>query len=675
MKNVIFIVLISLSTSMLSQQNIDLFIWAGQSNALGRQGDAVGYPADTGNEDTQIRFNWTVANGSNSGGWTTMQPQTGYFTAGHFGPEVTFGRQLLRAGYNPAIFKFTQGATSIFQHWRGPGDAGLYDNMVASLNNAITALQNQGHTVTIRGFVWIQGESDSNSDAAANAYATNLTNIINDLRNNVVQNANLPIILGVDEQYFNITDHERHQILNAHQNLALNDTNIKFTSMYGYPKADVTHLSPVGLIAHGEDLFESYQLLISGVTNFDNCTLVSTGNHRSLAKTAWGQSFKTDCSGNVYSITFEALSTHNGAATFTLHNGADCSGTVLHTQTLNSIINGDNTVMMPAGLYLDKEHTYYFEITSNTNTNWRINFSDTNDANNVIGVLRTVLNGDNCGRTYLDYDMAFSVALVNTSQCANSSNVYSFIYDNKSYEIIKENKNWIDAAACAVHRGGYLTEINSQAEQDAIFNELQNNAGITVSNTVAPDGGNASYVWIGANDLNTEGQWVWDGNNDGNTTLFWQGGRNGNAVAGLYNNWGNEPDNSGNAQHAAGIGITEWPLGSGSLGAAGQWNDVNPTNDLYFIIEYSSILSIDNVNTEKVSIYPNPVFDELFVENPNQTIYNIVIYNTLGQTIKEIKINNSLKLLSLDFSNVTKGIYIVKLIHKNGKTQMQRIIK
>jgi len=162
--------------------------------------------------------------------------------------------------------------------------------MTTNLNTAITAFENQGLTVTVKGFIWIQGESDSNSPAAATAYFNNLTTIINDFRGAVIDDVNLPILLGVDEQFFNLVDHEQHEqheILNAHQDIALNDSTIKFTSMYGYPKADDTHLTPTGLINHGEDLFNSFQLLVSGEYPSANCVLSSVGNHDSFERRSW----------------------------------------------------------------------------------------------------------------------------------------------------------------------------------------------------------------------------------------------------------------------------------------------------------------------------------------------------------------------------------------------------
>ncbi len=160
-----------------------------------------------------------------------------------------------------------------------------------------------------------------------------------------------------------------------------------------------------------------------------------------------------------------------------------------------------------------------------------------------------------------------------------TSSIVTFTYDGKNYEIVQEKMEWIDAAAFAVARGGRLAEINDANEQRAIFSEL-NNASINETRTTAPDGGGASYVWIGGNDLAVEGNWIWDGDNDQVGEQFWMGLQNGSVVNDLYNNWGNEPDDFGSGQDGLGLAITDWPLG-----VAGQWNDVNNTNRLFFVIE------------------------------------------------------------------------------------------
>jgi len=156
-----------------------------------------------------------------------------------------------------------------------------------------------------------------------------------------------------------------------------------------------------------------------------------------------------------------------------------------------------------------------------------------------------------------------------------------------SRRLVKLPKTWLDAASDAVVKGGYLAEINSKVEQKAIFNFLKHKAHINLKETVAPDGGGASYVWLGGNDLAKEGHWIWDGNNDGKGILFWQGGVEGHSVNNQYTNWGHEPDNFNGHQNALGLALTEWPLGRGSLGQAGQWNDLNENNRLFYLIEYN----------------------------------------------------------------------------------------
>lgn len=161
----------------------------------------------------------------------------------------------------------------------------------------------------------------------------------------------------------------------------------------------------------------------------------------------------------------------------------------------------------------------------------------------------------------------------------SSSGIVSFSFNGTDYELIQQNETWSDAVAIAVQRGGFLAEINDEAEQNAIFMAI-NNASLVASETVAPDGGGASYIWLGGNDIQSEGNWVWNGNGDATTEPFWMGMQDGMPVDGSYTNWGNEPDNFGTGQDALGLAITDWPLG-----VAGQWNDIDETNTLFFLVE------------------------------------------------------------------------------------------
>ena len=255
-------------------------------------------------------------------------------------------------------------------------------------------------------------------------------------------------------------------------------------------------------------------------------------------------------------------------------------------------------------------------------------------------------------------------------QCADTSNIYSFVHNGKTYEVIKENKTWGDATACAVERGGVLTEINDSSEQNAIFTELNLNAGINVNNTIAPDGGGGSYVWIGGNDLSVEGNWVWDGDNNNNGTQFWLGTSTGNPIGGLYNNWGNEPDDFG-GQDALGLSLNGWPFG-----VSGQWNDVDHLNTLYFVVELSIVLEIEGTDiSNKISIYPNPVIDFLTIEVDGIDLRNISILNSYGQEIKIIPVEDNIVSKTIDLSSLNKGIYFIKISSQNGKSTIKKIIK
>ena len=179
---------------------------------------------------------------------------------------------------------------------------------------------------------------------------------------------------------------------------------------------------------------------------------------------------------------------------------------------------------------------------------------------------------------------------------------FSFTHDGHTYIVSQTNRTWQAAATDAASRQiagapGHLAVIESAAENQAVFSQLLANIPASqFSRTVAPDGGNGSYVWIAANDIAVEGTWVWDGDGPGAGAAipFWQGtGASGSSIGGLYQNFGHyptptaqwEPDNgAGGLQDAAGIGLANWPRGF-----AGEWNDVRPDNALWSVVEFDAV--------------------------------------------------------------------------------------
>ncbi len=195
--------------------------------------------------------------------------------------------------------------------------------------------------------------------------------------------------------------------------------------------------------------------------------------------------------------------------------------------------------------------------------------------------------------------MAAAVSIATLCACSSgeSTTPVEVEYGGHKYVIVKEFKSWADAAADAVSRGGYLVEIGSQAEQDAVYDAIR--SAVSPSYTTVRDGGGVAYVWIGAK-ATADRAWVWNGANaSGTLPAFWTGDNNGSPVDQSYVNWGgrsagsyNEPDNftdpdvSPNGQGAAAIGLADWPKGSSSpLGVAGEWNDIADSNRLYYVVE------------------------------------------------------------------------------------------
>lgn len=253
-------------------------------------------------------------------------------------------------------------------------------------------------------------------------------------------------------------------------------------------------------------------------------------------------------------------------------------------------------------------------------------------------------------------------------QCLDTSNIYTFTYNSQIYEVVRENKTWSLASACAVERGGMLAEINDSTEQNAVYSEVLNNASITPSNTVAPDGGGASYVWIGGNDFATEGDWIWDGNNDLSGTQFWMGTSSGTPVGGLYNNWGNEPDDFGTGQDGLGLAITDWPLG-----ISGQWNDVDDANSLYYVIEYPSTAGIIFQQQKNVTIYPVPTINNVTIE-AEIGMKTIELFTITGELINTIEANNSIHYI-LEISDLKSGTYLLRILLENNEIATRKIVR
>ncbi|MDH4480090.1 MAG: Ig-like domain-containing protein [Rhodoferax sp.] len=126
--------------------------------------------------------------------------------------------------------------------------------------------------------------------------------------------------------------------------------------------------------------------------------------------------------------------------------------------------------------------------------------------------------------------------------------------------------------------GGYLAKVDDYSENLEIYTSVSSAMTTSDWNYYAMDGGGSTYVWLGASDSQVEGVWKWTYDNSTLSTTRTEWGK------GLM---GSEPDNYSNQDYLA-LGLENWPYlqptGQGH-GDAGQWNDINGTNLLYFVVE------------------------------------------------------------------------------------------
>ncbi|BFZ21806.1 hypothetical protein BsWGS_24845 [Bradybaena similaris] len=94
-------------------------------------------------------------------------------------------------------------------------------------------------------------------------------------------------------------------------------------------------------------------------------------------------------------------------------------------------------------------------------------------------------------------------------------------FQDSCYGFGREPVSWPDAAALCSAYGGYLAEINSQAENDFLVSEAQTRK--------------LGNVWLGGSDILKEGAFRWTTSGE---------------TIGAFTNWNSgEPDNYNGAQH------------------------------------------------------------------------------------------------------------------------------
>jgi hypothetical protein len=178
----LFLTIVTLICPSLEASEIDLYIFAGQSNMVGALG-SYGLPPEVPAVQNNIKFQYRTQHSVYLDS-TNWGPLTTVWSMG--GGEITFGQvTTLRQQKEIAIVKVAANGTSLFVEWNKDFPGNWYDKLIDKVNSSVAQLEQEGYEVNIKGMVWIQGEGDAVSWGRANAYDINLNTFVNDIRTNI----------------------------------------------------------------------------------------------------------------------------------------------------------------------------------------------------------------------------------------------------------------------------------------------------------------------------------------------------------------------------------------------------------------------------------------------------------------------------------------------------------
>lgn len=202
------------SLPVLSKTAVPVFLLAGQSNMSG-YASANDLTADqkTSVENVKIYVDMTWENNGKLKEWMTLGPGFGSFS-NNIGPELSLGRTLSEKlpDTKIAIVKVCCGSTYLGNYASKPDDCWIppsssngnagphYKRMLSAVDDAFKAFNSAYDTSEYvpmwAGFVWHQGEFDGQEKNLADAYETNLTCLINDIRKDL-NVTDLPAIIAM----------------------------------------------------------------------------------------------------------------------------------------------------------------------------------------------------------------------------------------------------------------------------------------------------------------------------------------------------------------------------------------------------------------------------------------------------------------------------------------------
>ncbi|NUD78851.1 hypothetical protein HUC42_02745 [Escherichia coli] len=155
------------SDSVKAESPLPVYLLLGQSNMVGMRSVAEELPEDLKKpNENAIIFK--------DGKWVQVSPSS--FEVKGFGPEVSFAHEVAKKE-KIGIIKVSAGDTKLAKEWNSEPKGFLYQKTLAEISAA-----EKTRKISIKGVMWMQGESDGGNANYAEAYKSNLEKFISNIK-------------------------------------------------------------------------------------------------------------------------------------------------------------------------------------------------------------------------------------------------------------------------------------------------------------------------------------------------------------------------------------------------------------------------------------------------------------------------------------------------------------